>query len=192
MRKIVAQLFVSLDGVVESPEIWHLQYWNDELRAAVASQLEVADILLLGRRTYEVFAASWPQRSSDTLFADRINSMPKLVVSSTLTELHWRNSTLLRGDVAEELTRLKATPGNHVTVSGSPTLVLWLLRTGLLDELQLLVHPVVVGGGARLFPDAGDPHNLALAQATCFETGVLDLTYRPLQPAAQAEGRTGR
>jgi dihydrofolate reductase len=192
MRKIVAQLFISLDGVVESPENWHLEYWNDELRAAVASQLEVADTLLLGRGTYEVFAASWPKQSSDTLFADRINSMPKLVVSSTLTELHWRNSTLLRGDVAEELTRLKASPGNHITVSGSPTLVRWLLRTGLLDELQLLVHPVVVGGGARLFPDAGDPHNLALAQATPFETGVLDLTYRPLQPAARADRRTGR
>jgi dihydrofolate reductase len=192
MRKIVAQLFIALDGVVEAPEIWHLQYWNDELRAAVASQLEVADILLLGRGTYEVFAASWPQRSSDTLFADRINSMPKLVVSSTLTGLHWRNSTLLRGDVAEELTRLKERPGNHITVSGSPTLVRWLLRTGLLDELQLLVHPVVVGGGARLFPDAGDPQKLALAQATPFETGVLDLTYRPLQPAARADRRNGR
>ena len=106
--------------------------------------------------------------------------MPKLVASSTLDTLHWRNSTLVRGNVAEELTRLKRQPGKHITISGSPTLVRSLLRDNLLDELQLLVHPVALGGGSRLFHDERDHKPFELIDATTFETGVLYLKYQPL------------
>jgi dihydrofolate reductase len=180
MSKLVSQLFVSLDGVVESPERWHLDYYNEEMQAAVESQIEEADILLLGRTTYEVFAASWPNRGSDVPLADRINSMPKLVASTNLDTLHWQNSTLIRGNVTEELTRLKQQPGKHITISGSPTLVRSLLRDHLVDELQLLVHPVALGSGSRLFQDEHDHQPFELIDATAFKTGVLYLRYRPL------------
>jgi dihydrofolate reductase len=180
MRKLVSQFFVSLDGVIESPERWHLGYSNEEMQAAVDSQIVEGDILLLGRATYEVFAASWPTRGSDVPLADRINSMPKLVASTTLDTVHWQNSTLIRGNVAEELTRLKQQPGRHITISGSPTLVRSLLHDNLLDELQLLVHPVALGSGGRLFEHESDHKAFELAHATTFKTGVLYLRYRPL------------
>lgn len=108
MRKIIAQLFISVDGVVEAPEAWHFDFWNDQMQDAVGGLLERADTMLLGRATYEIFAASWPECGSDVLFADRINSMPKLVASRTLPAVTWRNSRLLGRDVVAELTRVKA------------------------------------------------------------------------------------
>ncbi|GAA3472792.1 dihydrofolate reductase family protein [Nonomuraea roseola] len=179
MSKIVAQLFVSVDGVVEAPEQWHFPYYDEQMATAVSGQLDKADILLLGRRTYEVFAASWPARGSEVPFADRINSMPKLVASTTLTSLDWHNSTLIRGEVPVELASLKAEPGQHITVSGSLTLVRSLMRHDLLDELELLVHPIVLGAGDRLFEDDGERKPLQLVRSTTFPTGVLHLTYRP-------------
>jgi len=179
MRKIVAGLFISLDGVVEAPETWHFPYFNDEMGAAVAAQMAAADTMLLGRRTYEGFAAFWPNQGSDVPAADQMNATPKLVASTTLTSVDWQNSTLIKGDVAEELTRLKQGPGKDIAVTGSSTLVRSLLRDGVLDELRLLVHPIVVGQGARLFPDGTSRHPLRLVDATTFTTGVLYLTYRP-------------
>ncbi|WP_433368761.1 dihydrofolate reductase family protein [Streptosporangium sp. CA-115845] len=179
MRKIIAQLFVSVDGVMEAPEDWHFPYYDEQMGDVVAEQFHQADTLLLGRATYEVFAASWPQRGSEVPLAERINAMPKLVASTTLDTVRWHNSTLIGGDVATELTKLKKEPGNNITISGSPTLVQSLLRENVLDELQLLVHPIVLGHGRRLFAD-GRRTPLRLIDSARFNTGVLHLTYQPV------------
>jgi dihydrofolate reductase len=178
MRKIVAGLFMSLDGVVQSPEQWQLPYFNDEMGQALGAQMASSDTLLLGRRTYQEFAGFWPDQPGDAPFADYMNTTPKLVVSTTLDTVEWESSTLLKGDVAEELTRLKQQPGKNLNVTGSGTLVRWLLREDLLDELRLMVCPVVVGRGRHLFQDGSDSKALTLVEATTFSTGVLALTYQ--------------
>ena len=178
MRKIVAGLFVSLDGVVESPEKWQSPYFNEEMGAEIGSQMAASDTLLLGRRTYEEFAAFWPQQG-DAGPAGFMNNMPKLVVSATLRAVEWQNSSLISGDVADHLAKLKSQPGKNILVAGSPTLVGWLLRWNLLDELGLMVCPVLVGRGARLFDDDGDQVPLSLVGSKTLSTGVLNLTYRP-------------
>lgn len=180
MRKIVAGLFVSLDGVVEAPETWHLSYFNDEMGDIVSSQMAAADTMLLGRRTYEQFAAFWADKGSDVEFADIINNTPKLVVSTTLTSADWQNSTLIKGNVGEELRRRKEEPGKDISITGSPTLVRSLLAQGLVDELRLLMHPIVVGSGKRLFePGELERLPLKLTSARPLATGVIYLTYGP-------------
>ncbi len=179
MRKIVAGLFITLDGVVESPEQWQGPYFNDEMGVAVGSLMSGADTMLLGRVTYQEFAAFWPNQSSDDPFAAHMNGTPKYVVSTTLETVEWQNSTLLAGNVAEELTKLKQQPGKNIGITGSATLIRSLLRDHLLDELQLLVHPIVVGSGKRLFPEGSDRVALRLVDAQTFSTGVLSLTYTP-------------
>lgn len=178
MRKIVAGLFITLDGVVESPDQWQFPYFNDELGQAVTAQMDAADTMLLGRQTYQEFASFWPDAPADDPFTARMNTTPKFVVSTTLDTVAWQNSTLIKGNVAEELTRLKQQPGTNIGVTGSATLIRSLLRDNLLDELNLLIHPVVVGSGKRLFPDGSDPAALKLVDAQTFSTGVLSLTYR--------------
>jgi dihydrofolate reductase len=135
--------------------------------------------MLLGRRTYEEFAAYWPNQGRDVPFADQMNNIPKLVVSTTLKTVEWQNSTLITGDVVEELTKLKQQPGKNINITGSATLVQSLLRDGLLDELGLLVCPLVVGRGVRLFEGMSNQVALELLDATPFSTGVLSLTYAP-------------
>src|SRR5215218_1303289 len=179
MRKIVAGLFMSLDGVVESPEQWQLPYVNDEMGQAVGAQLAESDTLLLGRRTYQEFAAFWPYQPSDAPFAEQMNTIPKLVVSTTLDTLEWKNSSLIRGNLVEQLTKLKQQPGKNLNVTGSGTLVRSLLQAGLLDELRLMVCPVVVGRGRHLFEDGGEQQALTLVSSDSFSTGVLQLTYQP-------------
>ena len=182
MRKIVAGLFISLDGVVEAPETWHFPYFNDEMGEAVASQMAEADTLLFGRRTYQEFAAYWPNSTDE--FAQQLNGAPKLVASNTLDEVTWQNSTLISGDVAAELRRLKEQPGKTISITGSPTLVESLIRDGVLDELRLLVHPFVVGSGKRLFDGDLDRKALKLIDSKVFTTGVLSLTSGPADAAA--------
>ncbi|UBU18693.1 dihydrofolate reductase family protein [Nonomuraea gerenzanensis] len=178
MRKIVAGLFISLDGVVEAPETWHFPYLDEEMRQAVAAQLAAADALLLGRRTYDVFAAHWPhQDAGQDPMAATLNAAPKYVVSTTLTDPAWANTTVIAADPRKELLRLKESPGGDIGMSGSPTLVTWLLREGLLDELNLLVHPLVVGTGRRLFEPGSARIPLTLTESATFGTGVLNLTY---------------
>ena len=177
MRKIVAGLFISVDGVVESPEKWQFPYFNDEMGEAVASAMAQGDTMLLGRRTYQEFAGFWPD--SDDPFAEQMNTTPKLVVSTTLDRVEWQNSTLIRGNLAKELTKLKQQPGKNINITGSATLVWSLLRDGLLDELGLLVCPIVVGSGRRLFKDGRDQVPLQLVDSKTFSTGVLSLTYAP-------------
>ncbi len=180
MRKIVAGLFVSLDGVMEAPGTWHFPYFNDEMGEAVQSQMAASDTMLLGRITYQEFAAFWPQqRSEEVPGADHMNNTPKVVVSTTLDTVEWQNSTLLKGNLAEELTRLKQQPGKEIAITGSGTLVRSLLRGDLLDELRLLVHPIVLGSGKRLFEDGGAQKPLKLVDSKTFSTGVLSLTYQP-------------
>ena len=181
MRKIVAGLFISLDGVYEAPEMWHFPYFNGEMGAAVGAQMAESDCMLLGRVTYEEFAAYWPSQTSDGEageMAGFMNDTPKYVVSSTLKSVEWKNTTLIDGtNAADELTRLKQQPGKDISITGSGTLVRTLLRAGLLDELRLLVHPIVVGHGKRLFDD-GEQVALTLADSQTFSTGVLALTYQ--------------
>ncbi|MFN8591808.1 MAG: dihydrofolate reductase family protein [Thermomicrobiales bacterium] len=178
MRKIVSGLFISLDGVYEAPDQWHFPYFNEEMGAAVQVQMDAADAMLLGRVTYQEFAGFWPQQSSDEVdIAGYMNQTPKFVVSHSLTDVEWQNSTLVSGNVREALTRLKEQPGKNISVVGSGTLVRSLLQEGLLDELRLLVHPIVVGKGKRLFPDGSGPVPLRLTESESFSTGVLALTY---------------
>ncbi len=179
MRKIVAGLFISLDGVIEAPDQWHFPYFNDEMGQAVGSLMAAADTMLLGRVTYQEFAAYWPHQGSEVEGADHMNNTPKLVVSTTLDRVEWQNSTLIKGNVAEELARLKQQPGKDISITGSATLVRSLLRDGLLDELRLLVHPIVVGHGKRLFQDMSERVELKLVDSQTFSTGVLYLTYQP-------------
>jgi dihydrofolate reductase len=179
MRKIVAGLCMSVDGVVESPEQWQILYFNEEMGQAIGAQMAESDTLLLGRRTYQEFAAFWPNQPSDAPFAGYMNSTPKLVVSTTLDTVEWEHSTLLKGDVAAELAMLKQQPGRNLNVTGSGTLVRYLLGENLLDELQLMVCPVVVGRGRHLFEDGGDQKALNLVSSESFSTGVLQLTYQP-------------
>ncbi len=182
MRKIVAGLFMSLDGVVGSPEQWQMPYFDHEMGAAVASRMAAADTLLLGRRTYEELATAFAGRvDSGDPMTGQMNAIPKLVASTTLDTVDWQNSSLIKGDLADELARIRTEPGKNLQVTGSITLTRWLLGHRLLDELSVMVCPVLVGRGRRLF-DADHPIALDLTDATTFGSGVLSLSYRP--PAA--------
>jgi dihydrofolate reductase len=179
VRKVVAVELVSVDGVMETPEEWAFSYSNDEMEEANAAGMAASDAMLLGRKTYEALAAFWPNQPGGTPMVDYINNVPKFVVSETLEEpLEWNNSTLIKGNVAEEVSELKWQPGKDIAIIGSGALVRSLLGEGLLDELRLMVHPVVLGGGKRLFEDGGDRKALELVDSRTFGTGVLYLTYR--------------
>lgn len=183
MRKIVAGLFISLDGVTEAPDQWHFPYFNDEMGRAVGANMERSDALLLGRVTYEAFAGYWPDKTAaDDPFAEYINSVPKYVVSNTLERADWQGSTLISGDVAGQIRALKEQPGKDIAMSGSVATVRWLLSEGLLDELDLLVHPIVVGTGDRLFQDGMGQVPLRLLSSSTFSTGVVHLTYAAAEP----------
>jgi dihydrofolate reductase len=179
VRKLTAGLFTTLDGVVEAPERWRSRYFDDELDEVVATAAARSDAILLGRRTYEEFAEFWPSQDGKMLMADYLNDTPKHVVSTTLGSLEWANSSLVAGDVADEIAKLKHQPGRDIQVTGSPTLVRSLMRDGLLDELGLHVHPIVVGGGKRLFEDGSFGTLLELVDSRTLGSGVVSLTYRP-------------
>ncbi|MEN3538859.1 dihydrofolate reductase family protein [Microbispora sp. ZYX-F-249] len=181
MRKLVASFFMSLDGVVESPDQWHFPYFSEEMGAAVGALMTESDAMMMGRVTYEAWAAYWPGKTdADDPFAGFINDIRKYVVSSTLGTVEWQNSTLVSGDLTEEITKLKRQPGGTIGISGSTNLVRSLMRHGLLDELRLLVHPIVVGKGQRLFEE-GLEIPMKLASSEAFPTGVLSLAYRPTE-----------
>ena len=182
MRNITAGLFISLDGVVEAPEEWHFPYFNDEMGEAVGAQLGSADTILLGRVTYDSFAGAWPDREAqggeDAEFAKILGDARKIVVSGQDLEFTWRNSELLKADLVDAVTVLKNEPGGNIAMSGSVSVVRQLLAAGLLDELHLLIHPVAVGKGARLF-DEGPSLPLDLLSSNTFTTGVVHLVYGP-------------
>ena len=186
MRKITAGLFVSLDGVVEDPGNWHFPYFNDEMGAAVDGQLGAADTLLLGRKTYDSFAGAWPDREAagdeDAEFAKKLGDARKIVASRQDLQFSWRNSEQLKGDLVQAVTALKNEPGGtDIAMSGSVSVVRQLLAAGLLDELHLLVHPIAVRKGMRLFDEGESPTPLRLVSAQTFATGVMYLVYAPAE-----------
>lgn len=175
-RRLTANVYVSLDGVVEAPENWHFPYHDEATQEAVMAGLRAADTLLLGRKTYDIFAGAWPDRDGE--MADWFNLTPRLVVSSTLRDPDWKGTTVLApARLAAQLTELKAAPGLAIAVHGSISLVRTLLELGLLDDLTLMVHPLVVGSGERLFAENGPRIPLRLTAATTFGSGIQSLTY---------------
>jgi dihydrofolate reductase len=177
--RIVSNFFISLDGVVQAPDQWHFPYWNDEMEAAVGRGFETTVAMLMGRVLYEEWAAYWPT-SEDEPIAAMFNDMPKYVVSHSLREATWNNTTIIGGDVAAGIRELKVSNDGDITMSGSATLVRWLLANGLLDQLNLLIHPLALGQGQRLFEDT-PTHPLRLVSQETFSTGVLDLAYAPAE-----------
>jgi dihydrofolate reductase len=190
MRKITAGLFIALDGVVEAPDQWHFPYFNDEMGAAVSATLGAADTVLFGRKTYDSFAGAWPDREAageaDAGFAKVLGDARKIVVSNQKLVFTWRNSEQLEGDLVEAVTALKNEPGGNIGLSGSVSVVRQLLAAGLLDELHLLVHPIAIRKGMRLFDEGETPIPLRLISSETFETGVLNLAYGPAESAGDA------
>ena len=180
MRRVVAGLFMSLDGVVEAPGEWGFQYMNDEMVQGIAEGIAQADAVLLGRRTYQQFAKMWPGVGSEVPMADFLNNSHKYVVSASLDALDWGPASLVTGNLPEELTKLKRQPGKNIQIPGSPTLVSALLRDGLLDELSLSICPIVVGKGMRLFENITDHVPLHLVESTALSTGAVGVTYQPV------------
>ncbi|HEX4670243.1 MAG TPA: dihydrofolate reductase family protein [Solirubrobacterales bacterium] len=186
MGRIVVTEFVSLDGVMEAPgggEEFEHGGWTfaidrgDEGNKFELDELVEAEAQLLGRRTYEGFAAAWPAMADEAGFAEKMNGMPKYVVSSTLEEAEWNNSTVLSGDLVEEVTTLKQEVDGVILVAGSAQLVQGLLENDLIDELRLMVFPVVLGSGKRLFGESADKKSLKLTDSTTVGDGIAILTY---------------
>jgi dihydrofolate reductase len=177
VRKIKSNFFISLDGVVEAPDKWHFPYFDDEMGAAVGAGFATTDAMLMGRVLYDEWAVYWPA-NADQPFGDVMNGMKKYVVSNSLQAADWQNSEVVGGDVAGKLTEIKNQDGGDISMSGSATTARWLLREGLIDELNLLVHPLAVGDGlARLFPPEEPSIALELRSAETFKSGVLNLSY---------------
>jgi dihydrofolate reductase len=190
MRKITAGMFISLDGVVEAPDQWHFPYFNEEMGAAVDATLGVADTVLFGRKTYDSFAGAWPEREAageeDAGMAKALGDVRKIVVSHQKLEFTWRNSEQLEGGLVEAVTTLKNEPGGNIALSGSVSVVRQLLAAGLLDELHLLVHPIAVRKGMRLFDEGETTIPFKLTSSETFKTGVLNLVYEPAESAGDA------
>ena len=182
MRNVVAHLFISLDGVVEAPNQWQFDNFDEDMEAGMGSSISQQDTILLGRVTYQDWEPFWPTSSIEP-FASFINNTPKYIVSTTLDKVAWgqfETPTLIKGNL-EEITKLKQQPGKNIGVAGSPTLVRSLLQNDLLDELTLTIHPVVVGKGKRLFEDGSALRRLKLVNSKTSRTGVVFATYQPRQ-----------
>ena len=176
MGTIQATFFISLDGVVEAPETWHMSYFNDEMGEIIGAGLEVNKAFLMGRKNYDGGAEYWPNDTSE--FADYFNNIPKFVISSSLQDPTWNNTSVVAGDV-ESVQRMKDSVDGQLFMTGSAITVRWLLENGLLDELMLLLHPVVVGKGQKLFEGELETHGLELAESKTLSTGVIYLRYKP-------------
>lgn len=192
MRKVIVSEFVTVDGVFEDPGGaegtphggWSFQFGGEESGKYKLDELFAADALLLGRVTYQGFAKAWPTVKDEMGFAERMNSLPKYVVSKTLDHLEWNPASLIQGNVAEEVARLKQAPGQAILVEGSGALVRTLMRHDLVDEVRLMVHPVVLGSGKRLFEGGPiDPKVLQLVENRPFSSGIVVLVYQPTRAA---------
>ncbi len=186
--KLVVTAFVTLDGVIEGPgfdehrdgkNAWALRVQNEEDGQYNRWQVFSADAYLLGRKTYQIWAAFWPTATGDEELAERVNTIPKFVVSNTLTTADWTNSTLIAGDVVGQVRNLKEQPGGDLVVYGSPDLVDLLLEHDLVDEYRLLIYPTILGSGKHMFRDGIDTHHLQLVGTRTFSSGVVLLTYQP-------------
>jgi len=183
VRNVVASLFISLDGVTEAPEQWQFEYFDADMEAGMIAQMEAEDTVILGRRTYEIWSAFYPT-NTELAYAHHVNRVPKYVVSNSLDSVSWGswdNVSLLNGNLAEEIARLKQQPGKNISIPGSATLVRSMLQDDLIDELVLLVHPVIVGRGTRLFDDWSGLKRMQLVHSTETRSGVMILSYRPQQ-----------
>jgi dihydrofolate reductase len=178
VSRLVVTEYVTLDGVMEAPNKWSFPFWSDEAAQFKFDELFASDALLLGRVTYEGFAAAWPSMKDEAGFADRMNNLPKFVVSTTLNTLEWNNSHLITGNVAEEVARLKQQPGRDLLLAGSADLLGTLMQHALVDEYRLMVHPVVVGTGKRLFKE-GSMATMQLVGTKTLSSGIIILSYQP-------------
>jgi dihydrofolate reductase len=179
MRNIIITEFLSLDGVMENPS-WTFPYWNDESSQFKADETTSNDVLLLGRVTYEGFAASWPQRTDEASGGVYFNGVRKYVVTNTLDKVEWNNSHIIKGNIVEEITKLKQQDGENLVVHGSCTLAQTLIQHNLVDRIRLLVYPLVLGKGKRLFNE-GTTATLKLVEARGFNSGVTALIYEPVR-----------
>ncbi|MGH2691519.1 MAG: dihydrofolate reductase family protein [Actinomycetota bacterium] len=196
MARIVVSEFLSLDGVMQAPGGveedrtggfehggWEGPYFDDAAGRAVDEAMAKTDGLLLGRRTYDIFAGYWPSSTEEPGLAERLNSLPKYVVSTTLEEpLEWNNSSLIKDDVPNQLSKLKELPGRDLLVFGSGDLAQTLMEHDLIDEYRLMVHPIVLGSGKRLFREGNPRTGLRLVDSTISSTGTLIATYAPERP----------
>jgi dihydrofolate reductase len=186
MRKIIVSEYVTLDGVMEDPGGadktehggWSFQFWSEEAANFKFDELFASDALLLGRVTYQGFAKAWPTMKDAGVFGERMNNLPKIVVSRTLKEVEWNNSTLIKGNIIKELSGLKQQPGQDILVAGSGELVQTLMQHDLVDEFRLMVHPVVLGSGKRLFKDGTYIKSLSLVGSKPLSKGVVVLNYQ--------------
>lgn len=191
MAKVVSTLFISADGVAEIDPAWHFPYFDENMGRAVGEDYDTADVMLIGRATFDSFAGAWPDREAaggdDAPFAKQLGDMRKVVVSRQPLEFSWRNCELVDGDLAGAVTALKADPGvKGVLIPGSISVVQQLLAAGLVDELRLLVHPVAARAGQRLFDDGDVPYHLAVTSTEVFPTGVIRVIYAPTAAPAAA------
>jgi dihydrofolate reductase len=178
-RRLVATEYVTLDGVMEEPGQWSGPFFNDEAAKFKYDELFASDALLLGRVTYEGFAKAWPTMEGTGDFGERMNSLPKYVVSTTLDTAEWNNSRLIKANIVEEIARLKQQPGQDILLSGSGQLLRTLMEHDLVDEYRLMVHPIVLGRGKRLFQDGIDTKALRLVNTSPFSSGIVVLYYEP-------------
>jgi dihydrofolate reductase len=189
MRKIIVSELITLDGVIEDPGGsektphggWHFQFRSGDGWKYKLDEIFASDALLLGRVTYQGFAAAWPGMTDESGFADRMNGLPKYVVSTTLNEAAWNNSTLIKDNVAGEVSRLKQQDGKDILVYGSGQLVRFLMQHCLVDEYRLMVFPIVLGGGKRLFENGTDFSVLQLIETKTFSSGAVLLSYQPVR-----------
>jgi dihydrofolate reductase len=177
MGRIVSNFFISLDGVVEAPDQWHFPYFDDAMGAIVGEGMGATKAFLMGRKLYDEWSTYWPAQGPDDPTAGFFNTIPKYVLSATLKDPAWNNTTVISGGV-DEVRALKDRIDGDITMSGSATTSRWLLANGLLDELALLVHPIAVGSGQRLFEDTST-QPLKLLHSSTLDSGVLHVRYAP-------------
>ncbi|HDR7773449.1 MULTISPECIES: dihydrofolate reductase family protein [Bacillus cereus group] len=177
MGQIIVSMYLSLDGVMEEPA-WTAPYFNEEVAKFQSNLLFESEALLLGRVTYQGFAAAWPSMTDEEGFADKMNSMPKFVASTTLEETEW-NANLIKGNIVEEISKLKEQPGQNLLIYGSGELIQTLMQHDLIDEYHFMVNPVIVGSGKRLFKTVNDTKALKLLETRTTSSGVVILSYQP-------------
>jgi dihydrofolate reductase len=194
MGKIIVSEFITLDGVIEAPggedslgerSGWSIPYFNEETAKFKLDDLLASDALLMGRVTYQIHAAVWPSMTDEEGFADRMNSLPKYIVSTILEKVEWNNSRPIRGNIPEEVKKLKQEVQRNILIDGGSDLVNLLMQHDLIDEYRLLVHPVVVGKGKRLFREGSQKKELRLIEARALSTGVVALTYQPAETRSE-------
>ncbi|RGO21337.1 dihydrofolate reductase [Bacillus cereus] len=177
MGQIIVSMYLSLDGVMEEPA-WTAPYFNEEVAKFQSDLLFESEALLLGRVTYQGFAAAWPSMTDEEGFADKMNSIPKFVASTTLEKTEW-NANLIKDNVIEEISKLKEQPGQNLLIYGSGELIQTLMQHDLIDEYHFIVNPVIVGSGKRLFKDQNDTKALKLIETRTTSSGVVILSYQP-------------